>query len=114
MLLFPFINRPLRHELYGSRQLLPPSTKVSFKLKRSEDGWYLCKPANVMTKDSEKYKVKIESCVLLVKVCTLTEPVYNSFKARFQKELIIYHYRRLSMKTLTISPHSILFESGSL
>lgn len=108
------IDRPLRHELYGSRQLLPPATKVTFKLRRSEDNWYLMKPANKQTKDTEEYKVKIESCVLFAKVCVLTDPVYNSFRTRFEKELIIYHYRRLSMKSQSISPHSIIFESGNL
>lgn len=104
---------PLRHEFNGNRQLFPPSTKISFTFTKAASGWYLMKPV-MQTKDTEKYQYQIVNCVLFVKVVTLTDSVYKSLSSRLSKERILYHYRKLSMKTETINPHSILFESSNL
>ena len=103
----------VQHEFNGTRQIFPPATKITFTLTKAEDAWYLMKP-NVTTPDTENYKFKIISCVLFVKVVTLTDPVYKSLHSRLSRERLVYHYRILSMKTETINPHSILFESNNL
>jgi len=104
---------PLKHEFNGSRQIFPPSTKIQFTLTKAEDAWYLMKP-DVQSKDTENYKFKILSCVLFVKVVTLTDPVYKSLSSRLSRERLIYHYHILTCKTESINPHSILFESNNL
>ena len=65
--------------------------------------------------DTEKYKFKIVSCCLFVKLVTLSDPIYRGLKSRMDgKEKLVYHYRRLSMKSDVINAHSILYESGNL
>lgn len=105
---------PLRHEFNGIRQLFPSNTKVAFHFIKADSAWYLMKPNNVQTKDTENYTFSIISCVIFVKICTLNENVYKSLSSRLSHEKILYHYRKLSMKTETINQHSILFESSNL
>ncbi len=100
----------VKHELYGSRVLFPPSTKMMFTFTKQSSGWYLMTPPG----DSERYKFHLSNCVLLVKLCTLNDPIYRSLVTRLEKEDIIMYYRRLAVKTEILHAHSIYYESNNL
>lgn len=83
-----------------------------FTLTKQSDAWYLMKPHD--STDTEEYKFHIVNCVMFVKVISLSAPIYESLKSRLQKEKILFHYRKLAMKTEVLNAHSILFESQNL
>lgn len=103
---------PLKHELYGNRVLFPPSTKIMFTFTKAPSAWYLMVPPT--TVDKEKYKFHISNCVLFVKMVTLNDHIYKSLVSRMEKEPIMFHYRRLALKTEVLNSHSIYFESNNL
>src|SRR5574343_199431 len=102
----------VKHELNGSRVLLPPSTKVMLTFTKQSAAWYLMVPPS--TNDKEQYKFHLSNCVLFVKMCTLNDPVYRSLVTRMEKEAIMFYYRRLAVKTEILHSHSICFESNNL
>lgn len=103
---------PLKHDLYGAKVLLPPGTKVCFTFTKSPNAWYLMVPQD--SSDKEEYMFQISNCMLYVKQVTLNDSIYRSLKTRMEKEKIVYHYRKLTMKTEVLNAHSIQYESNNL
>lgn len=83
-----------------------------FTLTKAQNGWYLMVPQE--SSDNEEYQFQILNCVLFVKVVTLNDHLYKSLHSRMEKEKILFHYRKLALKTEILNAHSILFESNNL
>ena len=98
----------------GCDKPIPPGTKVSFNLYRSEDSFFLMKKTDAATADPENYKAVVSQCCLFVKVATMSEPIYHDLFNRFAKEDIKYHYRKIIVKPITVPASNQEFMTGNL
>lgn len=103
---------PLKHDLYGTQILIPPGFKLTFTLTKAQNGWFLMVPQD--SNNTERYQFVISSCVLFAKVVCLNDNIYRSLKSRFETEKILYHHRRLGLKTETLNSHSISHTTNNL
>lgn len=103
---FTFIS-PFRHELHGVTKPIPPGISVQFTLDRSSDSFCLmriAKPVKTQaTEDTEAYRVRIESCILYVKVGYMSLPLYRELHSRIQQNPIRYFFRKLHMHIESIN-----------
>ena len=106
-----------QHELSGAEKAVPPGCKISFLLTRTPSNFYLMRCPSDLTpdvKDTQDYEAVLANCCLFVKVGQMTDPIYKSLQARFEREPIIYHYRKVICKPMGISPQNQTFLSGNL
>ena len=105
-----------KHDLSGCDKPMPPGTKVSFNLYRSEDSFFLMKKVDAAgaSTDTENYKAVVSQCCLFVKVATMSEPIYRELSTRFAKEDIKYHYRKIIVKPITVPASNQEFMTGNL
>ena len=108
---------PFRHELHGVTKPIPPGISIQFILDRSSDNFCLMrvsKPTASQTADTEAYKVRIESCMLYVKVGHMSLPLYRELHARIQHTPIRYFFRKLHMHVETINGFAESFQTNVL
>lgn len=103
-----------RHELYGINKGLLPHTKVSFKLTRSSNAFFVKRLIKSDTPDTTKYKAILTSICLYIKVGQMNIALYDTIKSRFETTPVKYYYRKLQVKTEQINAYSVIHQTNSL
>jgi len=100
---------PFRHELHGVTKPIPPGVRIQFILSRASDKFSLlritkAKPS--LTDDTEAYRLKLESCVLYVKIAQMSLPLYKELHSKIQHTPIRYYFRKLHMHVETLNANA--------
>jgi hypothetical protein len=98
------------HDLSYIGKPLPPGTKVSFNLTRSNDDFFLMKAET----DTEDYKAVVLNCVLFVKVAKMSDQIFRELETSFAKQPILYQFRKFIAKEITVPVLSREFVTGNL
>jgi hypothetical protein len=64
--------------------------------------------------DEENYKTIVSKCVLYIKVAKMSDAIYNQLESRFNDEPIIYDFRKVVVKHITIPSQNKVFTSRNL